>query len=69
VTRGRREGGACRQLKRSEFSRRRKHYDERDIDFINRRNEKFNEKIERAFGKYTSEIKGNLERGTALPDH
>ena len=25
--------------------------------------------IERAFGKFTAEIKANLERGTALPDH
>jgi len=58
-----------RQLKRAEFSRRRKHYDDRDIDYINERNKKFNQKIERAFGKYTVEIKGNLERGTALPDH
>eukprot|EP00210_Caulerpa_lentillifera_P005651 g5404.t1 len=56
-------------LKRDQFSRRRKHYDERDIDFINDRNRKFNQKIDRAFGKYTVEIKGNLERGTALPDN
>lgn len=53
---------------RKEFSRRRKFHDERDIDSINDRNEHFNRKIERAFGKYTVEIKNNLERGTALPD-
>ncbi|KAG5247946.1 GCIP-interacting family protein [Salix suchowensis] len=40
----------------------------KDIDSINDRNEHFNKKIERAFGKYTLEIKNNLERGTALPD-
>eukprot|EP00898_Chlorokybus_atmophyticus_P002207 jgi/Chlat1/2988/Chrsp2S04706 len=53
---------------RKEFSRRRRYHEERDIDSINDRNEHFNRKIERAFGKYTTEIKANLERGTALPD-
>ncbi|KAL3539098.1 hypothetical protein ACH5RR_002464 [Cinchona calisaya] len=50
------------------FSRRRRYHEEKDIDSINDRNEHFNKKIERAFGKYTLEIKNNLERGTALPD-
>lgn len=57
-----------RSTQRKEFSRRRKFHDEKDIDSINDRNEHFNRKIERAFGKYTVEIKNNLERGTALPD-
>ncbi|KAG0503320.1 hypothetical protein HPP92_003392 [Vanilla planifolia] len=57
-----------RQAKRNAFSRRRKFHEEKDIDSINDRNEHFNKKIERAFGKYTLEIKNNLERGTALPD-
>ncbi|CAM8976048.1 unnamed protein product [Rhodiola kirilowii] len=57
-----------RDAKRGSFSRRRKFRDEKDIDSINDRNEHFNKKIERAFGKYTLEIKNNLERGTALPD-
>ncbi|GAV69001.1 SYF2 domain-containing protein [Cephalotus follicularis] len=57
-----------RDAKRKSFSRRRKFHDEKDIDSINDRNEHFNKKIERAFGKYTLEIKNNLERGTALPD-
>ncbi|MCO5602332.1 hypothetical protein L7F22_056462 [Adiantum nelumboides] len=57
-----------RDRKRKSFSRRRKFHDEKDIDSINDRNEHFNRKIERAFGKYTVEIKNNLERGTALPD-
>ena len=57
-----------RDRKRKAFSRRRKFHDEKDIDSINDRNEHFNRKIERAFGKYTVEIKNNLERGTALPD-
>ncbi|PKU61855.1 pre-mRNA-splicing factor syf2 [Dendrobium catenatum] len=57
-----------REAKRNSFSRRRKFHEEKDIDSINDRNEHFNKKIERAFGKYTLEIKNNLERGTALPD-
>lgn len=57
-----------REEKRTSFSRRRKFHEEKDIDSINDRNEHFNKKIERAFGKYTLEIKNNLERGTALPD-
>ncbi|XP_010548111.1 PREDICTED: pre-mRNA-splicing factor syf2 isoform X2 [Tarenaya hassleriana] len=51
-----------------DISRRRRYREEKDIDSINERNEHFNKKIERAFGKYTLEIKNNLERGTALPD-
>lgn len=57
-----------REGKRTSFSRRRRFHEEKDIDSINDRNEHFNKKIERAFGKYTLEIKNNLERGTALPD-
>eukprot|EP00268_Persea_americana_P068193 TRINITY_DN9465_c0_g2_i1.p1 TRINITY_DN9465_c0_g2~~TRINITY_DN9465_c0_g2_i1.p1 ORF type:complete len:312 (-),score=99.19 TRINITY_DN9465_c0_g2_i1:431-1366(-) len=57
-----------RDEKRRSFSRRRRYHEEKDIDSINDRNEHFNKKIERAFGKYTLEIKNNLERGTALPD-
>ncbi|KAL3843354.1 hypothetical protein ACJIZ3_000757 [Penstemon smallii] len=57
-----------RDEKSRSFSRRRKYREEKDIDSINDRNEHFNKKIERAFGKYTLEIKNNLERGTALPD-
>lgn len=57
-----------RDQKRKAFSRRRRFHEEKDVDSINDRNEHFNKKIERAFGKYTVEIKNNLERGTALPD-
>ncbi|KAG2448566.1 hypothetical protein HYH02_006457 [Chlamydomonas schloesseri] len=57
-----------RDRKKDEFSRRRRHNDGSDVDFINDRNAHFNKKIQRAFGQYTTEIKGNLERGTALPD-
>ena len=52
--------------KRSKFSRRRTHDEEADIDYINDRNAKFNKKLERFYGQYTTEIKQNLERGTAV---
>ena len=58
-----------RREKRGEYSRRRAYRDDKDVDSINDRNAHYNKKIERAFGKYTTEIKNNLERGTALPDH
>ncbi|KAJ0666635.1 putative mRNA splicing factor SYF2 [Helianthus annuus] len=46
--------------KRKAFSRRRRFHEEKDVDSINDRNEHFNRKIERAFGRYTLEIKNNL---------
>ncbi|XP_075914521.1 pre-mRNA-splicing factor syf2 [Petromyzon marinus] len=52
--------------KRAKFSRRRCFNDDQDIDYINERNAKFNRKAERFYGKYTGEIKQNLERGTAV---
>lgn len=55
--------------KRAEFSRRRAVHADKDVDFINDRNAHFNKKIDRAFAEHTVEIKANLERGTALPDH
>lgn len=55
-----------RIAKRSKYSRRRAYNDDADIDYINERNAKFNKKAERFYGKYTAEIKQNLERGTAV---
>ncbi|XP_071800841.1 pre-mRNA-splicing factor SYF2-like [Asterias amurensis] len=52
--------------KRSKYSRRRAFNEEDDIDYINERNMRFNKKAERFYGKYTTEIKQNLERGTAV---
>lgn len=52
--------------KQAKFSRRRTFDDDADIDYINERNMQFNKKIERFYGKYTTEIKQNLERGTAV---
>lgn len=53
-------------LRNAQFSRRRTFDEDKDVTYINRRNEVFNKKIERAFDSYTAEIRQNLERGTAL---
>jgi len=53
-------------LRRTKWSRRRTFHEDRDVTYINRRNEVYNKKIERAFDPYTVEIRNNLERGTAL---
>ena len=52
--------------KRNQFSRRRSYNPEKDVTSINERNRHFNEKLERNYSKYATEIKSNLERGTAL---
>lgn len=53
-------------MKRKSFSRRRTHNDDADIDYINEKNARFNKKLERYYGEHTTEIKQNLERGTAI---
>jgi len=52
--------------KREKYSRRRRHDDDAEIDYINERNMRFNKKLDRFYGEYTTEIKQNLERGTAI---
>ncbi|XP_059607985.1 pre-mRNA-splicing factor Syf2 [Phlebotomus argentipes] len=52
--------------KKKNFSRRRTHNDDADIDYINEKNARFNAKLERFYGEHTVEIKKNLERGTAV---
>ncbi|KAL8595080.1 hypothetical protein ACOMHN_019118 [Nucella lapillus] len=52
--------------KREKYSRRRRFDEEEDVSYINERNMKFNKKLERFYGEYTTEIKQNLERGTAV---
>lgn len=52
--------------KRKKFHRRRFFNPDKDVDYINETNAKFNQKAERFYGKYTAEIKQNLERGTAV---
>ncbi|TPX68885.1 hypothetical protein SpCBS45565_g02784 [Spizellomyces sp. 'palustris'] len=51
---------------RNKFSRRRAFDDDDEVTYINERNMQFNKKIARSYDKYTAEIKGNFERGTAL---
>ncbi|TPX30618.1 hypothetical protein SmJEL517_g05861 [Synchytrium microbalum] len=52
--------------KRAKFSKRRAFHEDDDVTYINDRNMKFNQKIARSYDKYTSDIKANFERGTAL---
>lgn len=52
--------------KNKHFSRRRPFYEDKEVDFINERNYKFNKKLQRYFGKESSELKANFERGTAI---
>jgi len=52
--------------KRKNFSRRRAHHHDADIDYINERNRNFNKKLERFYGKHTQALKDDLERGTAI---
>jgi len=52
--------------RRKKFSRRRTWNEETDISFINESNRRFNIKAARAYDKYTTELRENLERGTAL---
>ena len=51
---------------RSKFSRRRKIYEEDEVDYINERNQRYNQKLHRFFGKESKEVKNNMERRTAL---
>ena len=54
------------EAKKSAFSRRRAFDPDADVDYINERNKRYNELLERYYGEYTAETKQNLERGTAL---
>jgi pre-mRNA-splicing factor SYF2 len=51
---------------REKFHRRRMFDPDAPIDYINEKNKKFNEKLEKYYGKYTEDIKEDLERGTAV---
>jgi pre-mRNA-splicing factor SYF2 len=52
--------------KKKNYSRKRAEKASNDIDYINERNMRFNRKIDSAYGRFTTEIKQNLERGTAV---
>uniref|UniRef100_A0A1I7YMJ7 Pre-mRNA-splicing factor SYF2 n=1 Tax=Steinernema glaseri TaxID=37863 RepID=A0A1I7YMJ7_9BILA len=55
------------QMKKRESYHRRRMFDpEAPIDYINERNRKFNHKLERYYGKYTEDLREDLERGTAV---
>ena len=41
-------------------------FESTDINYVDKRNKHFNEKISRTYDTYTAEIRQNLERGTAL---
>lgn len=51
---------------RAQFSKRRHFNADQEVTHINQRNYRFNQKIARAYDKYTKETKDSLERGTAL---
>lgn len=53
------------QERRDKFHRRRTFVEDKDVDYINERNRRTNLRLEKDYGKYTKEIKRNLERGTA----
>ncbi|CAK8695464.1 pre-mRNA-splicing factor syf2-like [Clavelina lepadiformis] len=55
-----------RKAKKKPFSRRRVYDESKDVDYINESNARHNKRLERFYGKYTAEIKQNLERGTAV---
>lgn len=52
--------------RRKKFSRRRAQVEDRDVDYISEKNRVFNKKLKRAYDQYTTDIRANLERGTAL---
>ncbi|CAD6188374.1 unnamed protein product [Caenorhabditis auriculariae] len=55
------------QVKRREQFHRRRMFDpDAPIDYINEKNKKFNQKLEKFYGKYTEDIRDDLERGTAI---
>jgi len=54
------------QDKKAQYSRRRMHVADEDVNYVNDQNRHFNKKMERFFGEYTHETRQNLERGTAL---
>lgn len=56
----------CRTDTRDKLSRQRTFDPNADVDYINDRNARFNQWLSRSFDKYTTEIRANLERGTAL---
>lgn len=55
-------------LKRAEDARmgRKRGGEDEDVTYINDKNKNFNQKLARAYGKYTKEIRDSFERGTMI---
>ncbi|KAL3990834.1 Pre-mRNA-splicing factor SYF2 [Acanthocheilonema viteae] len=56
----------AQERKRDQYHRRRMFDPDAPIDYINERNRKFNQKLDRFYDKYTEDLKSDLERGTAI---
>ncbi|VDK62928.1 unnamed protein product [Onchocerca ochengi] len=56
----------AQEKKRDQYHRRRMFDPDAPIDYINERNRKFNQKLDRFYDKYTEDLKSDLERGTAI---
>ena len=52
--------------RRRNFSKTRVNEREGDITYINQKNKQFNDKLGRFYNRYTTEIRENFERGTAI---
>lgn len=52
--------------KRDNYHRRRMFDPDAPIDYINERNRRYNEKLDRYYGDFTAEVREDLERGTAI---
>jgi len=57
---------SCSEENRAKYHRRRPTLEDAAVDYVHDGNKKFNQKLAKAFDRYTTEIKENLERGTAV---
>lgn len=51
---------------REQYHRRRMFDPDAPIDYINEKNRKFNNKLEKYYGQYTEDLRDDIERGTAI---
>ncbi|GMR32354.1 hypothetical protein PMAYCL1PPCAC_02549 [Pristionchus mayeri] len=51
---------------REQYHRRRMFDPDAPIDYINEKNRKFNQKLDKYYGKYTEDLRDDIERGTAI---
>jgi cyclophilin family peptidyl-prolyl cis-trans isomerase len=59
-------GGIDRRLQKAAARRPKGRREDETVDYVNERNRRFNKMFEQKMGKYSAEIRENLERGTAL---